>query len=420
MSNEATDSSKLSKDQLLDALDNEITKISATQTAAGWNQWAILGAIAALLWLLIDTWEKGRFELHNVLFLTLALSFSWDILRQSVARFDSPPNKRSNQRPRFYSISSILAATRSAILFQLLKYAALFLVATSLKTKFLLLPEIYLGVIVVAGFFALIISLCENFPEQPSKPNKILHRVQRIVVVFFCALEYSSVIFVWGYCWFIHDTISIPDVRFALVASGIIYLVSLSVYNRVPTVFLESFQTIRHELTFDRISLQDAISQTDLLLTGKTLSQALQPHFNKLMDALKEAHSCLRVSHGLIVNIKNLALQLEKLDFNSERHAQIRKDIERCMDENEKFSEVFSAALKKSQKIGNTFRARREHLVFLTPETVTETKIFAEQFEKIYLEMKVQSEETRMEYASFRGIMKRLDSPRATIPETTK
>ena len=74
MSNEAADSGKLSKDQLLDALDNEIAKISATQAAAGWNQWAILGAIAALLWLLIDTCEKGRFEIHNVLFLTLALS----------------------------------------------------------------------------------------------------------------------------------------------------------------------------------------------------------------------------------------------------------------------------------------------------------------------------------------------------------
>jgi hypothetical protein len=350
MSNEATDSSKMSKDQLLDALDNEIAKISANQTAAGWNQWAILGAIAALLWLLIDTWEKGRLELHNVLFLTLALSFSWDILRQSVACFDSPPNKRSNQKPRFYSLNSILAATRSAILFQSLKYAALFLIAASLKTKFLLIPQIYIGVIVVTGFFALMISLCENFPEQPSKPNKILHRVQRVIVVFFCALEFSSVIFVWGYCWLIHDTISIPDVRFALVASGIVYLVSLAVNNRVPTVFLESFQTIRHELTFDRISLQDAMVQTDLLLTGKTLSQALQPHFNKLMDTLKEAHSCLRVSHAQIVNIKNLALQLEGLDSSSESYGQIRKDIDRCLDENGKFSEVVSAALKKAKK----------------------------------------------------------------------
>lgn len=418
MSNDATDSSKLSKDQLLDALDNEIAKISASQTAAGWNQWAILGAIAALLWLLIDTWEKGRFEIHNVLFLTLALSFSWDILLQSVVRFDSQPTKRSNQRPRFYSLNSILAATRSAMLFVMLKYAAFFLIAASLKSKFLLLPEVYTGVVAVAGFLALIVSVCENFPEQPTKPNKILLRAQRIVVVFFSALEYSSVIFVWGYCWLIHDTISIPDLRFAFIASGIIYLVSLAVNNRVPTVFLESFQTIRHELTFNRISLHDAMSQTDLLLTGKSLSQVLQPHFNKLMNALEEAHSCLRVSHGQIVNIKTLALQLENLDLNSDRHSQIRMDVDRCHKEYAKFADVVTEALKKSETVGNAFRSRRDHLVFLTPETATETKIFGEQLERTFREMLAQSNERKKEYASFQEIMARIHSPKIAIPET--
>jgi hypothetical protein len=59
-------------------------------------------------------------------------------------------------------------------------------------------------------------------------------------------------------------------------------------------------------------------------------------------------------------------------------------------------------------------------LVFLTPETAVEAKIFAEQFEKIFVEMKTQSEESSREYANVREIMKRLDSPRAAIPQTTK
>src|SRR5579872_2578513 len=51
------------REELLAALDVEIANISSERAAAGWNSWAILGALAGLLWLFIDSWEKKNYEL---------------------------------------------------------------------------------------------------------------------------------------------------------------------------------------------------------------------------------------------------------------------------------------------------------------------------------------------------------------------
>ena len=195
----------LTREQLLDALDNEIAKVSAAQTAAGWNQWAILGAIAALLWLFIDIWEKGRFDIQNVLFLILAFSLTWDVIRQSISRFDSPPIKASDSKSRFYSLNSLLATARTSIFFVFLKYATFFLITALLKTNFLWPTKFYTGIMALICLLAVVISLWDNFPEQPSKPNKILLRIQRIIQITMCVLEYSSVMFVWGFWWLIHN-----------------------------------------------------------------------------------------------------------------------------------------------------------------------------------------------------------------------
>ena len=140
------------------------------------------------------------------------------------------------------------------------------------------------------------------------------------------------------------------------------------------------------------------------------MSQALQPHFNKLMTTLDEAHSYLRVYHNKIVNIKDRALELEKPNLSTERYSQIQREINIDLSEIEKFSDKVTEELKKVKKTGNTFRSRLELLIFYAPESATEAEIFAKQFQNVFEEMLSQSQRTKEEYGNFKQIMARQNS----------
>jgi CRISPR/Cas system CSM-associated protein Csm2 small subunit len=192
------------------------------------------------------------------------------------------------------------------------------------------------------------------------------------------------------------------------VASSIVYLISLAVNNRIPMVFLETFQTIHHQLTFGRITLDEAIAQVDLLFAGKSLGQALEPHFNRLMIAIREVQTSLPICHDEIMNLKNQFLKAKQFPTISSQNLEAQKEINLKLNQFRDFFKTVQKSVNEMKKMANSFRFQRDYLLFLSPKSESEVQIFSEQLEKLLSEIVNQMQKLDEEWEQL-GLLMRED-----------
>lgn len=68
-------------EKLVSYIDSEISYIQHEVQEPGWTVWAIAGSLATLIWLLMDVFQKQKFDLENALILLLGTNYLVQILR---------------------------------------------------------------------------------------------------------------------------------------------------------------------------------------------------------------------------------------------------------------------------------------------------------------------------------------------------
>lgn len=308
----------LSREQLLEAIDCEIEAVASERTATGWTYWAIFGALAALLWVAIDCWERGFFLPNNVLLLAVALSVTVDSLGSTIASLDTSLVSIPTAKGRFHPVARLLASARSGILFHLCRHAVTMAVLTLLEARLLWPTQAYVVLIANSGLLAFAHLLClvpppGNLPGAPLSPPRHLRWVGSAIAVLFAALSYAAPPAAWGVVWLNSGHLSPQDLRLALLCTAVLFLVSLAVESRVSTTRLNGLRTIRQNLAFARSSLSEAQTQADLLLIGGSIGQLLQPEFQELVTAFERLDSSLARTRDATRSELALAEQLAAL-----------------------------------------------------------------------------------------------------------
>ncbi|MFT3890795.1 MAG: hypothetical protein QM730_04105 [Anaerolineales bacterium] len=75
------------KKALLDFLGKEIDHIQAEFTRPGWTNWAIIGGIATVAWLMYSEIELGKFDVIRILTLWLIFSLVFPFISMFFLRF---------------------------------------------------------------------------------------------------------------------------------------------------------------------------------------------------------------------------------------------------------------------------------------------------------------------------------------------
>jgi len=359
----------ITREQLLEALDTEIENVTAIQSATGWNHWVILGALAALLWLGIDTWENGHFILHNVLLLTMAITIFWRQLKMSAALFDSSPLPASKISNRFWSLSGLLGSTRTHILFTLVINVFFLSIVWMLKSPWVLVLKIYFIYEVLTDIIALGISLWDDFPEISTDHKPLPESFLRCIVLFTIALKYIMCLLIWGVVWFYAPDLTTHDLRLALLTSALLFLMSLAVETRIPTNYLQAYRAIRQNVAFGRIPLTEAKMQADMLLIGGNLDQTLQPHYQKFMAKIEKMRPAYYEEHQLSVELSKSIDELVCLPID---HASIQaavikiKAIQKKVTEKTNRVQLLS---NEARKQFYKFKARYDYLKTKSPES---------------------------------------------------
>src|SRR5260221_11195833 len=107
----------ITRDELLDALDTEIEHIKSAQSSVGYTRWAVLLALAALLWAAIQSWEAGKFAPRRFATLAIALFTIGDLVLKVGSSLDKALASRSLGAGRFVVLSHLFGALRSGVAF---------------------------------------------------------------------------------------------------------------------------------------------------------------------------------------------------------------------------------------------------------------------------------------------------------------
>lgn len=309
------DSSHPKHELVLHALDKEIDDILSSQKRQGWTTWAILGSIAATIWLLLDVLEKNGSEIDIkavlILFLVFSVISHWlDLFIYTI----SPPQINSKNMPQRFLITNIsIGANRVQLLIMIANYIGLILIATYFPISGWWPKIILLSFYGIVAFIMTLLFLMSFFklpllfPTSRPSGFAILPHIFVLPLLFWSAISYYLAIIS-------SKSINMFEYRTSILLFVISYLVALLSHGIRKTPMLYSLIDIRRDLAFNRIDIDTAIQQSDIAISGMQVSDIVQEEVRDLLQLIDKINIELAESLKRSKSIESILLK----DSNTE------------------------------------------------------------------------------------------------------
>jgi hypothetical protein len=274
------DASDSYRSQLIDLLGSEIERINAENAQPGWTSWAILGAFAGIVWLLIDSLEKAAPSPENVGVLFFGFAAIVDALALLwifVSAFDFEGVVKGR-----YHFSNRLASNKQLALY-LLGSSVLFC-AMAFKLQSPLGPLASGALILTYAVKALrsLVVIVLSFLRLPVKISAKGPKFGELGVIL--ALHIVTTIFLYEPVSRIVVARDFGALRVALLAYALVYLVYLFLRGGRPSPLLQSFLAIRRDLVLRQTEPEVAMRQIDMALAGMRIADVLQTDIKAILD----------------------------------------------------------------------------------------------------------------------------------------
>lgn len=281
-----TDITSKSREEFINFLDSEISSLRSEIQRPGWTTWAILGSIAALVWLLLSEIHTGEYSPKNVagLIFIIWLFCFFCMSITSLINTDRPLHKT---KERF--ASKYLASTRRLGLILLTGLQIFFIfVAMDFSPDVGELATIMAFLVISGGIIAFVFVIAIIFTNTPMPFNT---REDTITKTSYVLSVIISAIPLWFYIKFLlisPGTANIFDVRFAVLIAAISFLLLVLMFKPAGSLTLDSLIAIKREFFLGRLDLDTARRQVDIALTGLDASQAFEEYVSKLLSLLRD------------------------------------------------------------------------------------------------------------------------------------
>lgn len=273
-------------DRVIHFLEYEINSKRSEAMRPGWTTWAILGAMASLLWLMFSVLTANEsISWRNILYITLLLSVSFDFLFLLIRFFSSVGPKQLGRRGRFEYFETSIGSFLVLILFRagvLLILVHLFSAKINNFVEFCC--WLFLGVSLIQISLLLVFYYLQI--PTPTNPNPRFEWIFYICTIFWLT---SGGIAAIGLIIIIYSkvlVVSIPEWRIGFIIFGLSLLILIFSRSKPISILLLELDDIRRRLSLGQIDLNRAKQQTDLIIHGLTLSDILQSKINDVLVPL--------------------------------------------------------------------------------------------------------------------------------------
>lgn len=297
-----------SPELLVELINQEINRLDNYSTRSGINPWILLAALAAIVWIIFP-------ELYNFSesYLALALPFLtlyvfYDFITIIITILNHGNFGSSSNIDRFQYTNINIGGSRHRILFELVKVAVVIILVSSLSNIYnqsglyiLYIPYIFIALILTILFILSFFKIPIIFEGSKSKIAGILFE---LVVLLSLAIGTSFLVWI---------SINNPPNMISWKISGSLLVISilvgfLSNYSRLNNPLLNSLINLRRDIILNKISLESAIKQADIIFSGLSISHLLQNDVDKLIEKQREISSIYHAIANEYEATKNAAL----------------------------------------------------------------------------------------------------------------
>lgn len=272
----------LKTENVLHILDAEINQILSEVKFPGWTTWAIYGAIATVIWLLFHQIEASKINTIIVKVLLLVFFLIFDFI-SVIKVLLSPKDYNERQRNRFYQ-SRIFANNRLELFVMLLLSLGLLIIAKTINLLNLPYPYLIIGIYSVLSIIYMLVLILSFLKFPISAFPQSSAYILIIPVVLLSAILAS----IYGCISMIYNQVNISDIKVASLIFALCYLIILLTKRTHNTPLLSTLINIRRDLAFDQISVENAVQQADIALTGLTMSDILQEDVQKILGLIEK------------------------------------------------------------------------------------------------------------------------------------
>ncbi len=143
------------RDEFIKYLDSEISYLDNNMKRPGWTIWAITGALATIIWMIISRIQQVGYVISNIYIILIFISLSEEFFKTLKAVL--PNSNMSSSEKRFYHSVGSIGLTRSFMLLQLSRTTIQLIYITHLLNH--LLPATNRIIIYIPNAYVAIISL---------------------------------------------------------------------------------------------------------------------------------------------------------------------------------------------------------------------------------------------------------------------
>ena len=303
------------REDLLAGLDTEIRQAETALNSSGRSRWALMVSLSALLWLGIDVAGRTDLAWRQTLLLAVTLTVLWQLLLDIASAIDGPLLRGKKSRGKFFQFTPLLGAVRSTILFSALKCAALVGAVLWIKRPELTVALWYFVMTLIGFVVAFILSFTE-IPPFPIPEIKTRHAISRwsnsILTIVDRGLQLATVAALITAVLKTREQFHASDVRLGIILTAFAYLLTQLIEDRFHVVHLSALRTVRQNLAFDRISVQDAKKQLDaLLFTGGPAASTMHDSPDSVLAQADFIRSIYAEAEPLIVEFEKLTAELQ-------------------------------------------------------------------------------------------------------------
>lgn len=276
--------------EVLHYIDNEIEHIRNEIQQPGWTIWAILGALATVIWLFIGELEKQLYILNNVLLLSLLIFYLGNNLLGSILRvlfWAQKPNLllSASQAKMHRNIFRELLAVMVSLCAILITYHF----SNDFDPTFIKLSYIWNSFFIFGLFMRLLLQPIYEKVDYVEKVNPPTRFSVRALILLIPFITYLS----WQIIDYIIDKqiiITFDDIKVVglIVAFYILLRVFVGIRTSSPT--LSTLVEIRRKYFLGQISNETINDQIEAALIGLNISDYLQKRLSTFLFLVQEGN----------------------------------------------------------------------------------------------------------------------------------
>ena len=342
-------------ERIIHLLEYEISSRHTKANRQGWTTWAILGAVASLLWLMSSVLDTTTsISWRNVLFIVLLSSISFDFLLLLNKLFFGESYQSLNEN-RFQNID---ISSRKVLFFMLVRATLLLIIIIWLSPVLGQLVKLSCWGFFMFFFIMAIVIMKLVFLKIPV-PMESHSRTKQSAYIYTIIMAAVGCIAIVGLVRIIYfNTISpsISEWRIGLILFCLSLLTIILFLFKPNPILLLQLDDIRQKLAMGQIELNRAKQQIDLIIHGLTLSNIFQSKISDILVVLKTIQNMFNKFHSEIA-IVNKFVEAPSEDMTKKDSSTVYKALIAI-------SEIQEEIESQYQKVGNKYSKLNRKVMF--------------------------------------------------------